>query len=573
MKIKNDAPTKYWQMFEAGRSIEALRGMRTNSQAAYNFYEGDQWKGLPVKNAYKLPVLNFIKPSINYKLNMTCLNEMKVNITGKDAKVCEYLTETINQKLDEMRMDKAKWEIVREGLISGSGYILFPDGRIMQEGYKCSRRDTVMQFIDSNNIFFGDEKEKDVQKQPYILIMERRHVEEVKEIARRNRVDETEIRNIVSDDDHIYEEVTTDVQEEVKSDNPKCTCLIYMTIKDGTLHIARSTKQCVFVPETPVIGQNSQIGMTAYPIISYIVNPKKGSARGRGEVLSMIPNQIEYNANLVRMAEAVKNTAYPKTVYDKDSIDNIEEIASVGGMIAVSGNAQKVTDAIGYLPPSKISSDALNLNALLCDKTRELHNAGSAVMGDVDPTKTSGTAIITLRDQANVPLNEIQAEYKKMFEDCALVLYRYLVAHNPDGVHTQGSFSEDEGEVITQQQLDAVDARFRIDVSSIQPDSIYGREQALEALLAKNLITFEEYVNALPDNCVAPKTELLEILQKRAELEKVQQVQDTINNTMDQQDEESLLAEMAENQINGSLPKQEQPDVIPLEGGETNGQT
>lgn len=38
----------------------------------------------------------------------------------------------------------------------------------------------------------------------------------------------------------------------------------------------------------------------------------------------------------------------------------------------------------------------------------------------------------------------------------------------------------------------------------------------MENLLAANLITFEEYVDALPDDAVMPKAKLTEILEKRA---------------------------------------------------------
>ena len=55
----------------------------------------------------------------------------------------------------------------------------------------------------------------------------------------------------------------------------------------------RSTKTVVYQPETRIEG------MTLYPIAGYSWKPKKGSARGEGDVWDKIPNQISINKNSV----------------------------------------------------------------------------------------------------------------------------------------------------------------------------------------------------------------------------------------------------------------------------------
>ena len=64
--------------------------------------------------------------------------------------------------------------------------------------------------IDKNNIYYGNENESDIQQQPYILVVQRKPVREVRDMAREyrdrnlNNLTEQQIEGIISDMEFDY---------------------------------------------------------------------------------------------------------------------------------------------------------------------------------------------------------------------------------------------------------------------------------------------------------------------------------------------------------------------------------
>ncbi len=565
--------TEIWQLFEAGKKHDNVRSLRSTVEQAYRFYEGDQWYGLGVKNSHLQPFHNFIAPTIKHKLSTLCMNEMAVVFDGDDRKLCDFLTTTINDIMKKIKMSDAHWHTARAALITGNGYLFFPTGRICIQGEHIRGEKNAWQLVDSTNIFFGDESTTDIQNQPYIIIYERRNVDDLRRIAKENGLDEEAITNIVCDDDTELV-TTTDTKEEVDNHIGKCSCLVYMTIKNGLLHVARSTKYVIYEPEHPIQGENATVGMDMYPLVGLVVSPMKGSSRGRGEVTPMIPNQIEYNKNLIRMLATVKNTAFPKVVYNSNAVDNPDALDEVGGKISVNDNTAAVTQMIGYLQPAGMSGDAQFISTLLMNTTRELMNAGQAATGEINPEKASGTAIIAMRDQAAIPLNELQSAFKQFYADTAMVLFHYLISYNPLGVSGQKELME-ESTIYTIDQLKETDISVNVEVTSVAPYSIFARDSALEKLFSMQAISFEEYVEALDENSNVPKKILEEILTARREAQQVEQVNEVITAAKQKGAEEDILASIAEKKIRENLPPSERESEAEimniLQGGEING--
>ncbi len=88
-----------------------------------------------------------------------------------------------------------------------------------------------------------------------------------------------------------------------------------------------------------------------------------------------------------------------------------------------------------------------------------------------------------------------------------------------DGVALAGEEWQDKtipvAERVSVAALQALKIDVRIDVSPNNPYSKFAQEQALQNLLQMQLITFEDYVEALDDDSAAPKAKLKEILQKQ----------------------------------------------------------
>ncbi len=489
--------SEVWSKFEKVRSYHTQIGLNENTEMSYRFYEGDQWYGL--ENKESLPVYNFIKPTVNYKVSMIAMNSMAINysVVGKATTNDKHITSTLNKLAsrywERLQMDKNCWQSVKDAAIAGESYIYFYDDKLNT------------QVINNTDIFLGDERQLNIQKQPFIIIAERKPVDEVLRQAKENGVSKEKLADIIADEE-LYDYVSTENNDmEIKHGSGKCTSLLYLALREnGDLEFCRCTKYVEYQPKTIISG------LGCYPIAALVFNNRKGTARGNGEVRPLINNQIEVNRNLARRILNAKITAYSRLVYSNDRIINPQALSEVGTAIEVDGGGvDSIKNAIDYLSPAPMSSEAANLTAELITTTRDLAGAGDAAIGNIDPTQASGTAIIAVRDQASIPLNEQTAAFKQYVEDIARIWLAMIKVYNPDGV------SVDDGELVTLADIDAINVAIRIDVSNTSPFSKYAREQALERLFSLNHITFEEYVASLDDDSSVPKSALELIINRR----------------------------------------------------------
>lgn len=493
--------TEIWEKYRRGVDWHHKNSIYTKADKCHRFYEGDQWSDSNGSLGDDLARYNFIKPTVDYKTAMIAQNSMVINYSPNSAdetemQACNLLNGYAAKKWDRLKMDTKLWEVVKEGAITGDSFIYFYDDALSS------------QMLETDNVYLGDEQQQDIQKQPYIIVQERRLVSDVREEARQNGMSEEDIEQIQQDTD---ENDLNAWQNEVKGDgNEKCTTLLYITRGNGNVMFCRSTQAVMF--------QQPQVikGMSRYPIAKFTWLKKHGSSRGVGEVWWLIPNQVEVNKTLYRRTESVKATAFPKPVYVEGQIENPDGISTVGTPVRVKyGSVNKVQEVFTYLQPAAISGDAKALQEEMMQTTRDLANAGDNAMGNINPEQASGAAIAAVKDAQAVPLNEQKSAAKQFVEDIALIWLDMLTAYGVNGIDTEDG-------TITGEMLEGLEPEIRIDVSDGNPYSRYARQQALDNALAAGYISFEEYVNALDEDANAPKAKFSEILKAREAQQEMQ---------------------------------------------------
>ena len=493
--------THIWEKYRKGVDHHNRLNLYSNTEKAFRFFEGDQWHG--VTNSDELPVYNFIAPTVEYKAAMVSLQQMQIVYTPHEINtseienICNDLNTYARQRWEAQKMDYLCWKIVRDACIAGDSYVYFYN------------RNLDAQVLDNTAVYLADEQQPDIQKQEYIVVYERRPVADVKRDAKKNGLKKNEIELIQPDRD---EETVVGDDTEVSNDG-KCSCLLYLyRANDGFIHVARSTKAVIYQPDTEITG------LRKYPIASFVWIPKKNSARGTGEVLPIIPNQIEANKLLARRLISAKMNAFAKPVYVKNLIENPADVDAVGKALEIkTSSVQSVKDIFTYIAPAPMSQEAGLLQAEIVQNTRDLAGAGDAALGQVNPERASGAAIIAVQDQAAIPLNEQIAMFKQFVEDIALIWIDMWSAYNPNGLTI--TYPRDDGmiakDTIHPEAFDELRLHVRIDASPTNPFSKYAREQSIMNAMLSNRITFEEYVEALPNDATAPKAEFAKILAKR----------------------------------------------------------
>ncbi len=177
--------TLLWQQYEIGKNYNRHLNLYEEGTDNYNFYHGRQWEGLEKPKKYGDPiVLNIVKPIVKFKVNVVNANSYQVVFNPNSyntpdelsrlKEVCKGLTQFISKIWEKAQTGKQVRDIVKTACINSEGIIhFFEDNNTINS-----------EEIDKNNIYYGNEVEENIQKQPYILLTYRKPVSEIRKRAK-----------------------------------------------------------------------------------------------------------------------------------------------------------------------------------------------------------------------------------------------------------------------------------------------------------------------------------------------------------------------------------------------------
>lgn len=548
--------TQIWKQYSQIKQYLTGKNYYEQLEMNYNFAKGDQWENLK-SGGMPMPVDNIITPVCNYKIGVISQNNMTITFTNENFRkedleeledgtnfrkiadeVIKKINKNINRFFEANNLENNTWDYDEENCISGNvGMYIYED----EENIKKA------DMIYGNNIFFSDENNNDIQGQSFILITFRRPVEKIREEAKKHGLTAEKISQIVADN-NTNEQVGN--KDEVRDEQGKALCILKLykkekettriqekTVINGngepetiqeeikekkvTVHMMKSTKNVIYVPET-------DLGLTLYPVALNTWINEKNSIRGRGEPQDKIVNQIEINKTMARRDIAIALTAYPKAAYNSNMIENPNALDKVGVAIEVKDRSvQNVKNAIDYLQPAQVSPDAKNFCDELSQKTKDNASASDSALGNINPEKASGRSIIAVRDAAAVPINVHVARKKKFYEDIGRILFDFMQNVDVDGqqviisnVDEETGLSSTNVEQIPYEIMQKLKVGVKVNVSQTDPFSILAMEEMWDSLFERQAITFEEWVSGLTNNSKYNKSKLEEIIKKRKEKEK-----------------------------------------------------
>ena len=456
--------TKFWRRYQKGLDYLDQKNLLNRTNMCWNFFLGKQWEGLETDGEYP-PFLNFIHPNVMRKVTTIYTNRMSVNYTDMEGRtdlqpVYERLSQMFSAKWEKSNEDTLCRMTVKHGNITGDGIQYFPTGNVED-----------VQILNNTDVLYGDESEPNVQRQPYIIIQERRSVAEVKEMARQNGIPEEEVALIQPDRDTEYVLGNTDeVENSESNDTMKVTLITHFEKKRepvtqavfsedeegnrvGTLQqigerdvvwVVKCTKTAMVMEEQPIKGEPSEIeinngkqgrALSLYPLVKFSWEEAPNDARGVSQVECLIPNQILINKTVARRSMVTENTAYPRMAYDETMISNPDDLMRVGMPIAVtSGGAQSVNQAISYLNPASHSPEPKQLTDDLLEITQELSGSGDTTMGNIDLQRVAASAIVAVNDKAESMHDETVANLELFTEDLANLWVELWQVYHPNGM-------------------------------------------------------------------------------------------------------------------------------------------
>lgn len=509
--------TRAWQYYEIGRAYNnrLVPNQYNLVNTNIEFFAGNQWVHLPQTPAMQKlskPMFNIVKritslfvASLTSSAATVSFDELSYysgdpeqtaeeyqsgqetrsygNTPGQDLNGADVATAEVQNLLEKFKMDYRIREALFDGAQTGDFCAHFwwdADARPFGGAFGDYRGEIKMELVDGINVMFGNPNTPDVDRQPYILVIGRDTVENLRWEMERHRANkkksDTYDADIVQPDTEYQFQAGIGGRTELDADSKNGKALyVYLyekktreeVIKDPmtgapkrepvvdkngdpvqaknqdgvplvdpdgnpiykmrdmkrvvtTIHVSKMTRSCV-------IFEDIDTGLSRYPIAWGNWERQKNQYHGRALVTGIIPNQIFINTMFAMVMRHLQLMGFPKTVYNADLISQWNN--EVGQAIGVRGlqPGQRISDVAYNLSPADMSNQIIQVIDKAISYTKDCLGATDAQLGNVKPDNTS--ALMVLQSSAEVPLENTRAGMFEWLEEIGHILLDFMGTH------------------------------------------------------------------------------------------------------------------------------------------------
>lgn len=510
--------TKDWELYEAG--IEYNQSLYGNEKNYYDvidaniaFASGDQWRNVQADGLPK-PVFNIIKRVKQFKIASLKADNISISIQPMEyrpqtndlmmqqkVKNTDLANAEIKNVLENVKFDAKSRTLLGDGFDTGDWCLHWyfdMDEQPFKQTAPSVKGLIKCEIIDSSNVIFGNPNTRQVEKQPYIILVGRDLVKNLKEEAKRNKAKNIDM--IKPDSETDYQIGDNGKVESSAKGFEKALYIIKYYKEDGKIYANKSVRGTY-------IYEKRDTRLSHYPVVFNNWEEVKGTYHGRAETTGIIPNQIAINKMFAMVIYHLMLTAFPTGVYDADRIEGWTN--EIGAQIPVTNlNGDSIRNIAGYLEPAQMSSQIINAIELAMQYTKETLGVGDASLGNV--TMNNATAIIAIQKSAAVPLENVKAAFYEFVEDCGKVIIDMMgTYYGIRPVVITGPNNERSVETFNFDILKDMWLHIKIDVGNASYFSEVASVQTLDNLLNNGFIEFVEYLRRIPDEIIPNKQELI----------------------------------------------------------------
>jgi len=511
-------PTKDWKLYESGITYnQSMYGADKNYYDVIDtniaFASGDQWRNVQADGLPK-PVFNIIKRVKQFKIASLKADNISISIQPMEyrpqtndvvmqqkVKNTDLANAEIKNVLENVNFDAKSRTLLGDGFDTGDWCIhwYFDQDEQPYKLVSPSVKGIIKaEIIDSTNVIFGNPNTRQVEKQPYIILVGRDLVKNLKEEAEKNKSKDIDL--IKGDSDTQYQMGDNGKVENDAEGYEKALYIIKYYKENGKIYANKSVKGTY-------IYKHKNTKLNYYPVAFNNWEEVKGSYHGRAETTGIIPNQIAINKMFAMVIYHLMLTAFPTGVYDADRIEGWTN--EIGAQIPVTNlQGDSIRNIAGYLEPAPMSTQIIDAIELAMQYTKETLGVGDASLGNV--TMNNATAIIAIQKSAAVPLENVKAAFYEFVEDCGRIIIdmmgtyygiRPVVVTGPNNERTVEDFDFNT--------LKDMWLHIKIDVGNASYFSEVASLQTLDNLLNNGMIEFIEYLKRIPDEIIPNKQELI----------------------------------------------------------------
>lgn len=524
------------QQYKDGLSYKKQQGYLHNWAEYERFRAGDQWpkttnrtKDLP------RPVFNVIDQIQGHKVSSVMNENIKMVFTAMESADQSQVDPTTGQEIQDPESQSADlftryadstWERLKqddlneEALDSASNvgtciWHYYWDSsksggqKLKYIGEMCG------EIIDPVNFFPGNPQNRDVQKQPYIIITHRDEVVNVQKEALANKVSNELIALITPDketEDQAYDMAKVEV-----SGSKKVTVLTKYWKENDSIYFMKVAGNVVVKPKTDT-------RLKLYPLAVMQWKRRKKSIFGNGDTEGLIPNQKSINFLIAMQILSVQNTGWPKMLLKKEFIR--QNPSNTPGEILIDSGPPGSWNA-QYMNPGQISGHAQALVDNIMSYTKEVSGANESAMGEQISAQLNASAIMMLQKAAGIPIESVKRRFYQAMEDIGRIWEQFWkVFYNTERlVRLKDDNQEPYTTTFTGTQHAETDMQLKIDIG---PSSSYSETimmSSLDKLYDKGDIDVTQYLKYVPQNVAPFKERLLKDIEQRKQEQAQMQAQ------------------------------------------------
>ena len=474
-------------------------------QVNENFFIGKQWEGVQ-SNGLPTPVFNFLKRVVLFSVANISTDNLKLHakpLTG-DSDTPVWMLETYSDILnaqfaaifEKNKLGGCIREYCRNAAVDGDGCMYSWWDDTMETG-QMSKGGIRTEVLQNTQIMFGNPNSRDVQSQPYIIILRRMLVSEAVRYARRMGASEDDVDAITPD-----EKENGNIEMDQLGGNKVTVMLrLWRSEETGTIHAYECTQAAELRSEW-------DMGIKLYPLVWMPWDYVQDCYHGQAMITGLIPNQIFVNKLFAMSMISLMKLAYPKVMYDKTRIAGWS--SKVGAAIGVSGN---VDGAAKIVDPAQISPQISQFIELAISYTQKFLGATDVALGDTRPDNTS--AIIALQRAAATPMELTKQNLLQSVEQMGEIYMEFMAEYY--GIRQVEVEDSRTGEKLYMEfdfgVLRDVPCSIDLDAGASSYWSEIANMQTLDNLLMQGKIPTSEYLRRLPNGQITDREQLIAITQ------------------------------------------------------------
>ena len=410
-KIDVKNPRDIWKRYEAGRTYNESINLYAGVETYEKFYAGDQWGNLEVTEIEK-PVLNRITRPVNTMVANITSDDAIINLSPslpseEDENYLRGVKDEIDRIREQANMQAKRRRAVRNAAVDGDTMAyLYWDTEIKTGQQETG--DVVIELHENTRALFGNPNSSDVQTQPYIIIVTRRYIDDVRAEAEANGMSHEDAERTIKADE-------AGGLGETNTETSLVTRLIYLyrDIESKTIHAVISTANAI-------IKEDVDTKLRLYPVAWMCWQEARQSYHGVSAVHSIINLQILLNKQLAEQNRCLQFYAWPKVIYNSTVIPKWDN--RIGKNIPVNGPVDRAYSQI--LPGADVSASVMQSMQLLSTGMMDSIGVNDAAMGQLNIDNTS--AIIAQQEAATIPLNLQRQAYYEFEEQIVRIILDYL---------------------------------------------------------------------------------------------------------------------------------------------------